>query len=82
MHLTLDCHLKQRRSTSSDCKNGEKGIHLGLFHARVDYVISPFKVAILNQNHLDGSITFDESNSLEGINNKVKLSSSKNSRGK
>jgi len=82
MDLTLDCHLKQRRSTSSDCKNGEKGIHLGLFHARVDYVISPFKVAILYQNHLDRSIAFDESNSLEGINNKVKLSSSKNSRGK
>jgi hypothetical protein len=48
----------------------------------VDYVISPFKVAIFNQNHLDSSTAFDETNSPEGINNKVKLSSSKNSSGK
>jgi len=82
MPLTLDCHLKQRRPTWSDCQNSEKGRYLGLFLAHVHYVISPFKVVIFNQNHLDGSIAFDESNSLEGINNKVKLSSSKNSRGK
>lgn len=32
---------------------------------------------MLNQNHLDSSITFDESKSLEGISSKVKLSSFK-----
>lgn len=32
---------------------------------------------MLNQNHLDSSITFDESKSLEGINSKVKLPSFK-----
>jgi len=56
MPLTLDCHLKQRRPTWSDCENREKGRYLILFltSTRTTWMVAlllmkviPLKVSII-----------------------------------
>ena len=61
----------------SYCENCEKREIDNTISCSSGLPISSFKIAIFNQKHLDSSIAFDESKSLEGNNNKVKLPSFK-----